>query len=92
MIDIFCLPFRSFKMNITDFFSRHDKMSDTQRQYEAVRAVALENQKISDAARTFGYKTTSLKTLINQIKTGKRKLFPEKKFMYNTITLGIRSI
>jgi transposase len=66
-------------MNITDFFSRHDKMSDAQRQYEAVRAVALENQKISDAARIFGYKTTSLKTLINQIKTGKRKLFPEKK-------------
>ncbi len=67
------------KMNLVSFFTCTDKMSDEQRQYEAIRAVVVENEKISIAAKKFGYKTASLKSFINQVKTGKRKLFPKKK-------------
>jgi len=65
--------------NFFDFFARPEQMSDDQRQYEAIRAVVFEKQKISFAARKFGYKTSTLKTFISQVKAGNRKLFPEKK-------------
>ncbi|MCP4653696.1 MAG: helix-turn-helix domain-containing protein [Candidatus Omnitrophica bacterium] len=67
------------KINLVSFFACADKMSDEQRQYEAIRAVVVENKKISVAAKKFGYKPASLKSFINQVKTGKRKLFPKKK-------------
>ena len=39
-------------------------MSDEQRQYEAIRSVVLEKQKIDFVAKRFGCKTSILKTFL----------------------------
>jgi transposase len=62
------------KVNLKKFFSNP---SGRQRQYEALRAVFLEEMLYNEAAKKFGYKTNTLHTLASKAKSGKLILFPE---------------
>ena len=49
-----------------------------QRQYEAIRAIEIDNLSVSEAANLFGYQVNTLYSLIRDIKTGKIEIFPSK--------------
>lgn len=47
-----------------------------QRQYEAVRAIEIDNLSVAKAAKKFNYQISTLYSLIRDIKAGKIELFP----------------
>lgn len=47
-----------------------------QRQYEAIRAIEIDNLSVVQAAKKFNYRTNALYSLIRDIKIGKLALFP----------------
>lgn len=47
-----------------------------QKQYEVVRALVLEKQSVDVVARKFGYKTSTIYSLLRDAKAGKIELFP----------------
>ena len=47
-----------------------------QKQYEAVRALVLEKQSVDVVSKKFGYKTSTIYSLLRDAKTGKIDLFP----------------
>ncbi|MCP4413546.1 MAG: hypothetical protein GY808_13390, partial [Gammaproteobacteria bacterium] len=47
-----------------------------QKQYEAVRALVLEKQSVDIVAKKFGYKTSTIYSLLRDAKAGKIELFP----------------
>jgi len=49
-----------------------------QRQYEAVRAIEVDNISVADAAKKFDYQVSTLYSLIRDIKANKIELFPSK--------------
>ncbi|MBL7205599.1 MAG: hypothetical protein ISS63_14925 [Desulfobacteraceae bacterium] len=61
-------------IDLIEYFS--NPISQRQKQYEAVRAVVLETQPSEIVAKTFGYKTSTIYSLIRDAKSGKIKLFP----------------
>lgn len=64
-------------MKLINLFTKN--LIPAQKQYEAIRAVAFGDGDLDDIAKRFGYTTQSLKTLLNRIKNGKQRLFPEVK-------------
>jgi transposase len=48
-----------------------------QRQYEALRAIAVDNSSIATVAKKFGYTKASLYSMIRDCKAGKLELFPQ---------------
>ena len=62
------------KVDLKKFFSNP---SGRQRQYEALRAIFLEEIPYNEVAKKFGYKTSTLYTLAAKAKSGKLSLFPE---------------
>jgi len=62
-------------INLLDFFTR--TVSARQRQYEAVRAIIVDNMSYSDVAGKFGYKVNSLYTIVREAKAGRLSLFSE---------------
>ena len=62
------------KFNLHDFFN--NPISSRQKQYEAIRAVIIECQSPQIIAKKFGYKTSTLYSLIRDAKAGKLQLFP----------------
>lgn len=50
--------------------------SPRQRQYEAIRAIEVENLSVTEAARQFHYSANTLYSLIRDIKAGKLEIFP----------------
>lgn len=49
-----------------------------QRQYEAIRAIEIDQLSVSQAAKKFNYQVNTLYSLIRDIKAGKIELFPNK--------------
>ncbi len=62
------------RLKLVDFFKKTE--TPRQKQYEAVRAVVIDNLSCADAAKKFGYKEKSLYTLIKKTEAGKHCLFP----------------
>ncbi len=50
--------------------------SQRQKQYEVVRALVLEKQSVDAVAKKFGYKTSTIYSLLRDVKAGKIELFP----------------
>ncbi len=63
------------RCKLTDFFQITS--SPKQKQYEAVRAVIIDNMTCADAAKKFGYKEKSLYTIIKNAESGRLNLFPK---------------
>jgi transposase len=61
-------------IDLIEYF--RNPISQRQKQYEAVRAVVLETQPPEIVAKIFGYKTSTIYSLIRDAKAGKIKLFP----------------
>jgi len=53
--------------------------SQRQRQYEAVRAIVVEELPVEAVAQRFGYKITTIYSLIRDAKAGRIELFPDVK-------------
>jgi len=64
-------------MELIEFFTKD--LCPRQKQYEAIRAVALREGSIKDIAVRFGYTPQTLRTLINQLLRYKLRLFPDIK-------------
>ncbi|VAX20675.1 hypothetical protein MNBD_IGNAVI01-3073, partial [hydrothermal vent metagenome] len=62
------------KIDLLDFFKKTS--SQRQKQYEAVRAIVLEKQPLQSVANLFGYKLSTLYSLLRDAKAGKVELFP----------------
>ena len=62
-------------INLLDFFTK--TATPRQKQYEAIRAIIVDHLAYHDVAKKFGYKTSSLYTMVTEAKTGKLNLFPE---------------
>src|SRR4030042_2271149 len=62
-------------VNLTRYFSH--PVSKRQRQYEAVRAFAIDNMDASEIARKYGYAVATVFTLIRNARRGTIELFPE---------------
>ncbi len=61
-------------IDLLDFFKKTS--SQRQKQYEAVRAIVLEKQPLQSVAKLFGYKPSTLYSLLRDAKAGKVELFP----------------
>ncbi len=61
-------------IDLLDFFKKTS--SQRQKQYEAVRAIVLEKQPLQNVAKLFGYKPSTLYSLLRDAKAGKVELFP----------------
>lgn len=64
-------------MELSDLFTKNLKTA--QKQYEAVRAVALDDGDLEAIASRFGYSVQSLRNLVNRVKNGTHQLFPDVK-------------
>ena len=62
-------------MDIIEYFK--SPKSKRQKQYEAVRAIALDNIPADEVAKKFGYKISTVYSMVKDAKAGKLKLFPE---------------
>jgi len=62
-------------VNLLDFFTR--TTSPRQKQYEAIRAIIVDEMSYSEVSKKFGYKINSLYTIIREAKAGRLSLFPE---------------
>lgn len=65
----------SEKINLADFFN--NPKNKRQRQYEAVRSIIIDNLSYEEAAKKYGYKITTLYSLIRDVKNNRIDLFPE---------------
>lgn len=63
---------RSF--DLPDYFN--NPTTQRQKQYEAVRAIVLEKQSVESVAERFGYKSSTVYSLLRDAKAGKIELFP----------------
>lgn len=61
-------------VNIIDYFN--NPASQRQKQYEAVRAIVIEKQSVETVAKRFGYKPSTIYSLVRDVKAGKIELFP----------------
>jgi transposase len=61
-------------IDLVEYFS--NPVSQRQRHYEVVRAIALEKQSVEEAAKQFGYKSSTVYALVRDAKAGKVGLFP----------------
>lgn len=64
-------------VDLLDFFS--NPPASRQRQYEAIRAIVVEQLPIEAAAAKFGYKSSTLSNLMSRARNGKIDLFPPPK-------------
>jgi len=64
----------SRNIDLVEYFS--NPVSQRQRHYEVVRAIALEKQSVEEAAKQFGYKSSTVYALLRDAKAGKVELFP----------------
>jgi len=62
------------KLVLADYFI--NPVSQRQKQYEAVRAIVLENQSADTVATKFGYKISTVYSLVRNFKAEKIELFP----------------
>jgi transposase len=62
-------------MNLKTYFSK--PTIPRQRQYEAIRAITMDNMLVADAAKKYSYTLSTLYTLLRDAKAGKLQLFPQ---------------
>jgi len=63
--------------SLVEFFT--ENLSPKQNLYEAIRALAFKEGEIEEISKKFGYKSSSLKTLISEVLSGKKVLFSEDR-------------
>ena len=64
-------------VNLVDYFEK--PASQRQKQYEIIRAIAIGCESIEGAAKRYGYKASSVYSLLRDVRVGKIKLFPTVK-------------
>lgn len=64
----------SQSLDLIDYFS--NPVSKRQKQYEVVRAIAIEKEAVETVAKRFGYKPGTVYSLLRDVKAGKIELFP----------------
>jgi len=62
-------------VNLEKYFT--NPLLPRQRQYEALRAIALDKLPVADAAKKYSYTISTLYTFLRDAKSGKLKLFPQ---------------
>ncbi|ODS30479.1 MAG: putative orf [Candidatus Scalindua rubra] len=62
------------RLNLAHYFN--NPTTQKQKQYEVVRALVLEKQSVEIVAKRFGYKISTIYSLIRDVKAGKIELFP----------------
>jgi transposase len=62
-------------IDLVEFFA--NPISKRQKQYEAVRAVVIDQLAVDVVAKKFGYQISTVYSLVRNAKAGKLKLFPE---------------
>ena len=62
-------------MDLIEYFK--NPQSKRQKQYEAVRAIALDKMPADEVAEKFAYKISTVYSLVKDAKAGKLKLFPD---------------
>jgi transposase len=67
----------SAEIDLDDYFKK--PASPRQKQYEAIRAIAIDGESIEDAAKRYGYKTGTVYSMLRDAKAGKIELFPAVK-------------
>jgi transposase len=67
----------STEVDLDDYFQR--PTSPRQKQYEAIRAIAIDGESIEDAAKRYGYKASTVYSMLRDAKAGKIDLFPTVK-------------
>ena len=60
--------------DLIDFFSHPN--NQRQKQYEAVRAIIIDHKTAEETANKFGYKTSTVYSLLRDAKAGRLELFP----------------
>ncbi len=60
--------------DLVNYFS--SPVSWRQKQYEAVRAIIMEKKSVEETARSYGYKSSTVYSLLRDAKAGKTELFP----------------
>ena len=67
-------PKKAAKLDLADYF--HKPVSPRQKQYEAIRAIVLENASVETVAKKYGYKSSTIYSLLREAKAGRLSLFP----------------
>ncbi len=57
------------EVDLDDYFQR--PASPRQKQYEAIRAIAVDGKSIEDAAKRYGYKASTVYSMLRDAKAGK---------------------
>ena len=65
------------EVDLSDYFKR--PVSPRQKQYEAIRAIAIDGESMEDAAKRYGYKASTIYSMLRDAKAGKIELFPTVK-------------
>ena len=61
-------------IDLADYFK--NPVSPRQKQYEAIRAITIDEESIENAAKRYGYKTSTIYSILRDAKAGKIELFP----------------
>ena len=81
---------RQIKINDFDFLKKkiENPSSAKHRKYEAIRAIVIGNENIEKVATRYGYRTSSLYSMLIDVKNEKTELFPrpERKIRTKKIT------
>ena len=67
-------PKKDTKNDLSDYFT--NPASKRQKQYEAIRAIVIDNESTDDIAKKYGYKANTLYSLLRDAKSGRITLFP----------------
>jgi len=62
------------EIDLADYFKKPS--SPRQRHYETIRAIALDGDSIKVVAKRYGYKISTIYSLLRDAKAGKTELFP----------------
>lgn len=64
-------------IDLSDFFN--NPASPRQKQYEVIRAIIIDENSIEEAAKRYGYKPSTVYSILKDAKAGKIELFPTVK-------------
>jgi transposase len=67
----------STEVDLDDYFKK--PVSPRQKQYETIRAIAIDRNSVEDTAKRFGYKACTVYSLLRDAKAGRIELFPVVK-------------
>jgi len=67
----------STEVDLADYF--RNPASSRQKHYEAIRAIAINGESTEGAAKEYGYKASTVYSLLRDARTGKIELFPVVK-------------